>query len=216
LAVFAKTSKAAARLARSMQQGLFTKEYLAIVRGTPPAGESRTNSSGMSAFHAGPSGNGICDLSPGDRADQDGVHRAVGRAENSDGLSWIVWQDWLLKNHRTNMVSTVPPETGDAKKAVLSWTPVACHDGLTLVCVRLETGRSHQIRVQFSSRGYPLWGDMRYDESHNQPGMQLALFAHRLEFPHPVAASTCTYSLPLPLLHPWCAFASGMNEPTRD
>ena len=56
-------------------------------------------------------------------------------------------------------------------------------EDLALVSINLETGRHHQIRVQFASRGYPLYGDQRYGR---QDKKQIALFANRLEFIHPV------------------------------
>lgn len=56
-------------------------------------------------------------------------------------------------------------------------------ENLSLVSINLETGRHHQIRVQFASRGYPLYGDQRYGR---QDKKQIALFANRLEFIHPV------------------------------
>ena len=166
LVVFAKTSKAAARLAAAMQAGKFDKEYLAIVRGCPAP-------------------------DPKDAA----------------GDGWIRWRDWLVKDRETNTVRAVSAGTPDAKEARLAWTALATRDGLTLVRIRLDTGRSHQIRVQFASRGCPLWGDMRYDEGHNRPGMQLALCAYRLAFPHPVRDGIMEFALPLPGLEPWPRFA---------
>lgn len=66
---------------------------------------------------------------------------------------------------------------------------------LTLVEVNLVSGRHHQIRVQFASRGYPLYGDCRYGDYNNE---QLCLFAHKLEFIHPVTKEVISFSaLPL-------------------
>lgn len=50
------------------------------------------------------------------------------------------------------------------KKAILDYTVLASAKGLSLVKIRLQTGRPHQIRVQFASRGYPLYGDQKYGE----------------------------------------------------
>ncbi len=66
---------------------------------------------------------------------------------------------------------------------------------LSLVAVRLETGRTHQIRVQFASRGMPLFGDGRYGGRERAP---LGLLARRLFFPHPVTGKELAFTLPLP------------------
>ncbi|MBQ2719662.1 MAG: RluA family pseudouridine synthase [Clostridia bacterium] len=66
---------------------------------------------------------------------------------------------------------------------------------LSLVSVRLGTGRTHQIRVQFSGRGMPLYGDGRYGGRERAP---LGLFARRLAFPHPGDGRELSFFLPLP------------------
>ncbi|MBR7094724.1 MAG: RluA family pseudouridine synthase [Clostridia bacterium] len=66
---------------------------------------------------------------------------------------------------------------------------------LSLVAVRLGTGRTHQIRVQFSGRGMPLYGDGRYGGRERAP---LGLFARRLSFPHPKSGKELAFTLPLP------------------
>lgn len=74
---------------------------------------------------------------------------------------------------------------------------------MTLVEISLETGRHHQIRVQFSSRGYPLCGDQRYGKKDNT---QLALFAYKLEFVHPVTKKTMEFLLYPPKNSYWTFF----------
>ena len=66
---------------------------------------------------------------------------------------------------------------------------------LSLVSVRLGTGRTHQIRVQFAGRGMPLYGDGRYGGRERAP---LGLFARRLEFPHPADGRRMAFECPLP------------------
>ena len=71
------------------------------------------------------------------------------------------WTDLLWKDARKNKVFVVKRERGGVKKARLEFTRLHGGDA-SLVRIRLHTGRSHQIRVQFASRGYPLLGDHKY------------------------------------------------------
>lgn len=159
--VFARTSKAAARLSEQIRQRALDKYYLAIVahRPTPEAGRL---------------------------------------------------EDYLAKDPATRQVSVCSPQQGQF--AALDYQMVA-YDGdhdCSLVQIKLETGRNHQIRVQFASRGWPLLGDWRYGDlsSHakkpadNQP----ALFAQRLVFKHPTRDDLIDVALPLPERSPWTYF----------
>ncbi len=90
------------------------------------------------------------------------------------------WTDFLFKDSRKNKVFVVKRERKGVKKARLEFQTLHAGDE-SLVHVRLHTGRSHQIRVQFSSRGFPLVGDHKYgarDES-KEP----MLFSCRISFP---------------------------------
>ena len=71
------------------------------------------------------------------------------------------WEDLLFKDSRKNKVFTVKRERKGVKKARLEFTRLT-EGEVSLVRIRLHTGRSHQIRVQFSSRGFPLVGDHKY------------------------------------------------------
>ncbi len=91
------------------------------------------------------------------------------------------WEDLLWKDSRKNKVFVVKRERGGVKKARLEFRTLRSGEK-SLVGVRLHTGRSHQIRVQFSSRGFPLVGDHKYgsrDEAENP-----FLFSCRLSFPY--------------------------------
>lgn len=169
LMVFAKTGKAAARLARAQQEGRFNKEYCAVVRGGLPV-ES--------------------DVNPG---------------------GWSRWEDWLCKEKSSNMVRVVSPDFPGARSAALLCKAEGRAGELGLIRLRLLSGRSHQIRVQAAARGFPLWGDQRYDPANNLPGMQLALIACELAFPHPVRDRVCRYTLPLPLGEPWKRFTRDLD-----
>ena len=74
-------------------------------------------------------------------------------------------------------------DSNHGKYSELSFITKKTIDNLSLVDIQLITGRHHQIRVQFSSRGYPIYGDQRYGQMDNK---QLALYAYYLSFIHPV------------------------------
>lgn len=90
------------------------------------------------------------------------------------------WQDLLWKDSRKNKVFPVKRMRGGVKQARLEFTRLGGADPC-LVRIRLHTGRSHQIRVQFASRGYPLVGDHKYGARDSAPAPML--FSFRLTFP---------------------------------
>lgn len=71
------------------------------------------------------------------------------------------WEDLLWKDAKKNKVFVVKRQRGGVKKARLEFRTLRAGE-TSLVRIRLHTGRSHQIRVQFSSRGFPLVGDHKY------------------------------------------------------
>ena len=109
--------------------------------------------------------------------------------------------DKLLKDEKTNNTIVSP----NGKESVLSFKNITYKDGLSLVDIKLETGRSHQIRVQFSSRNHPLYGDQRYNK-HAKVGEQIALFAYKLSFEHPVTKELLGFKLDKPNKYPWNIF----------
>ena len=137
--VFARTSKAAARLSEQIRTKQFKKEYLAVVED-----------------------NGLDDK---------------GHLE-----------DYLLKDEKTNTVKV----DSRGKLAILDYEVLERKDNLALIRIKLETGRSHQIRVQFSSRNHPLWGDQRYN-SNAKKGQQIALYAQKVELIHPTTKEKMTF-----------------------
>ena len=90
------------------------------------------------------------------------------------------WEDWLFKDSRKNKVFVVKRERKGVKKARLEFSCLRPGE-ISLVHVRLHTGRSHQIRVQFSSRGFPLVGDHKYGARDDSPAPML--FSCRITFP---------------------------------
>ncbi len=92
-----------------------------------------------------------------------------------------IWEDLLFKDSRKNKVFVVKRERSGVKKAKLEFTRLTAGE-VSQVRIRLHTGRSHQIRVQFSSRGFPLVGDHKYG-SHDKETAPM-LFSCYLSFPH--------------------------------
>lgn len=108
--------------------------------------------------------------------------------------------DYLL---RLNNGNTIVSKEG--KKAVLSYEVLQYNKekDASLVDISLETGRHHQIRVQFASRGHYLLGDQRYG---CQDKTQIALFAYCLEFVHPVSKEKMSFSLKPGVSGHWSKF----------
>lgn len=94
-----------------------------------------------------------------------------------------VFEDLLFRDKRKNKSYVVSRERRGVRRASLSYRTLSEKDGLALVQIRLHTGRTHQIRVQFASRRMPLLGDGRYGAADGVS--QLGLFACRLVFIHP-------------------------------
>ena len=136
--VFAKTSKAAARLSQQIKDGNFEKRYLAVVVGTPRDRQARLS-------------------------------------------------DYLFKDEKNNTVKVVPAAIEGAKKAELVYKVLETTPRLSLVDIKLLTGRSHQARVQMQHRGTPIFGDVRYGGDTLAKGHNLALWAYELRFYHPVS-----------------------------
>lgn len=108
--------------------------------------------------------------------------------------------DKLEKDNKNNITKV----SDNGKEAELSFELLNYKDGFSLVKINLKTGRSHQIRVQFSSRGFPLYGDQKYNS--NTKKDNIALFAKEIEFVHPVTKETLKFSLEMPNRYPFILF----------
>ena len=111
------------------------------------------------------------------------------------------FKNYLLKDTKTNIVKV----DKKGKEAILNYELIDYKEDLSLVKINLETGRSHQIRVQFSSRGHALYGDNKYN-SNAKIGEQIALFAFEIEFNHPITKDKINFKLDLKNRYPWNIF----------
>ncbi len=116
----------------------------------------------------------------------------VAEGETPDSFRLI---DYLEKDENTNMVRVLPPYLKlQGKEAILCGRTVARQGDYSLVIIRLETGRAHQIRVQMQNSGHPLWGDNRYGSG--KPGQQIALWGMRLTLMHPITGQQMVFIAP--------------------
>ena len=115
-------------------------------------------------------------------------------------------KDYLYKNKKTNMVSVVNKNHKDAKNAELSYETLENKNSFSLVEIDLKTGRPHQIRVQFSSRKHPLFGDQRYGQNLNKVGQQIALWSYKIEITHPTTKEPMEFICEPPKEYPWDLF----------
>ena len=118
-----------------------------------------------------------------------------------------VFEDYLLKLENEN--KTIVDKNGKYSK--LSYKLLSYKDGLSLVKIKLDTGRSHQIRVHFSSRGYALWGDQKYN-SKAKVGEQIALWSYELKFKHPVREELMNFKCDPPIEYPWTLFGDTIHD----
>lgn len=107
------------------------------------------------------------------------------------------FEDYLLKDSEKNTVTVVSKETKGAKLAKLSYEVVEKTEKRALLKIFLETGRSHQIRVQLASRGLPIVNDHRYNRF-TKTGENIALWASSLTIIHPVKGDEITFFKELP------------------
>jgi len=146
--LFARTSKAAARLAEQFRQGSVEKVYWAVVEGE------------------------------------------IGREAGS-------LEDWLKKDRDAGRVEVLEPRTPGSRQALLHYQRRAVHGGLTLLEIRPQTGRTHQLRVQLAHHGHPIYGDAKYGSIRTFDRV-IALHARSLTFLHPVRYEPITLTAEVP------------------
>ena len=108
----------------------------------------------------------------------------------------------LLRRDRVRKMTFVAQAPGtDVQTAALRYQVLAQGEGMSRVRIQLETGRTHQIRVQFASRQLPLVGERKYSD--REDPCELALWSCRLAFHHPASGERLDFSLDPPQTFPW-------------
>lgn len=120
-----------------------------------------------------------------------------------------IYQDLLFKDSSKNKSFVVKRPRKGVKEASLEYSVLDKKNtdkgAISLVKIRLHTGRTHQIRVQFSSRKMPLLGDGKYGSTDN--GCEIALWSYRLAFTHPINKKEIDFCKEPPNFYPWNEFS---------
>ena len=122
-----------------------------------------------------------------------------GTTLQADTLRDLLGRD---KARRMTFVADSPAK--GVQEAVLHYQRLGEMEGLSKVQIQLETGRTHQIRVQFSSRGWPLVGERKYAEINDS--CEIALWSYRLGFTHPTTGERVEFIHQPPVHFPWNLF----------
>ncbi len=115
-------------------------------------------------------------------------------------------EHYLIKDEKTNTVTLAPSSLPGVKRALSDIKIIDERDGLSLVTVRLLTGRTHQARVQLKSLTSPIVGDVKYAGDKYIKSPHLALWAYRLSFSHPISGDEMTFIAEPPQEFPWNGF----------
>ena len=110
-------------------------------------------------------------------------------------------RDLLLRNKQERKTYIVPEPGKDVQEAVLEYWVLNRTEDLTRVRIQLHTGRTHQIRAQFSGRDLPLVGDRKYGIPEDD--CNIALWSYRLAFKHPYSGKPMEFILEPPAVYPW-------------
>jgi len=134
---------------------------------------------------------------------------AAGRVDPPAGT----WQDHLRKIHGKPQAEVVAADHPEGRLAVLHYRTLAVTEWGSWLEIELETGRTHQVRIQAASRGYPLLGDFQYGSTtpfgpqyDDERLRAIALHARELEFEHTVGKQRVRVTAPTPEFWPECGF----------
>ena len=125
-----------------------------------------------------------------------------GQSESDHGIM----EDYLHRNREERKTYAVPEGTEDSQYARLRYQVIGKKGEDSLVRIKLDTGRTHQIRCQFSSRGLPIAGDRKYSQDIDC-GFPIALWSYQLAFQHPVTGKRVVAQKNPPQREPWMEFS---------
>lgn len=111
------------------------------------------------------------------------------------------YRDLLLRDKQERKTYIVQESGKDVQEAVLDYRVINRNEDMTRVRIRLHTGRTHQIRAQFSGRGLPLVGDKKYGVPEDD--CNIALWSYRLAFLHPYSGKPMEFTMEPPKIYPW-------------
>lgn len=114
---------------------------------------------------------------------------------------------FLHRDKKERITRVVPPETEESQEAILDYRLLETVDGLSLLKIRLHTGRTHQIRCQLSHIGLPILGDRKYGSQTERPD-GIALWSRKLSFTHPRTGEKLCFTHTPPEAYPWTAFST--------
>ena len=112
-----------------------------------------------------------------------------------------IYRDLLLRDKQERKTYIVQESGKDVQEAVLDYRVINRIEDMTRVRIRLHTGRTHQIRAQFSGRGLPLVGDKKYGVPEDD--CNIALWSYRLAFLHPYSGKPMEFTMEPPQVYPW-------------
>lgn len=111
------------------------------------------------------------------------------------------FRDLLVRDKARRMTMVASEPGKGVQEAVLDYTLLNRTEELSRVLIHLHTGRTHQIRVQFASRGMALVGERKYDT--REDPCEIALWSHSITFAHPKTGKIMTFSQEPPKIWPW-------------
>lgn len=141
------------------------------------------------------------------------VHKtywAISRNKPAEPQATLI--HWIKSVERNNKSYASLTPSKDAKEARLAYRLIASSDRYHLLEVRLMTGRKHQIRVQLSSVGCPVKGDLKYGDKRSNSDGSISLHARNIRFVHPVSGKDIDVTAPVPADNLWLALEQSVTN----